>query len=302
MTDPYANHIQFFRAAWGRTELWRLALMVIGFEVVFFMGPVIVAGAMPTDTARNAYFDGLTPLATLAQFATFGVTALGFVLLLRVVHDRGFWSLVGAPDRAIVDLWNVTLGVGAVLLVLEVLPPWIAFSELAEARNLLGWLLWLPFALVVLLIQVTTEEIYFRGYLQQQLACLTNMPVVWMGIPSILFGAAHFYNGYGFADGVLWGIWATMLGLACADLTARTGTLGAAIGLHLANNIFAVLIVGMQNWPSSGLALFLYPYDDPAQYDWSAARLAEPAAILELVSLTLTVLVMWLAARIALRR
>ena len=62
-----------------------------------------------------------------------------------------------------------------------------------------------------------------------------------MVLPSVMFGALHFWNGNGAAEGVLWAIWATALGIACADLTARTGNLGAAIGLHMANNVFALL-------------------------------------------------------------
>ena len=42
-----------------------------------------------------------------------------------------------------------------------------------------------------------------------------------MGLPSLLFGAAHYLNGFGPADGVLCALQATLLGLACADLTAR---------------------------------------------------------------------------------
>ncbi len=299
---PYAAHRGFIAPAWARRELWRIGLMVIGFELAFQIAPELVTALLPGEALVSAYYEGITGWATLLQFATFGVTAVLFVLLLRRVHGRGFWSLIGAPGQALVDLWRVGIAVGGILLLLEFLPPWISAGDGVEMRNIAGWLVMLPLALLVLIIQVGTEEIYFRGYLQQQLACLSRSRLVWMLVPSAMFGASHYGNGYGVADGTIWTVWATILGLACADLTARTGTLGAAIGLHLANNVFALLIVGVQGWPSSGLALFLYPPFDRASLDTSAAMLATPAAIFELLFMCLTVLIMWLAARIKLRR
>jgi hypothetical protein len=117
-----------------------------------------------------------------------------------------------------------------------------------------------------------------------------------------MFGALHFWNGNGSAEGTIWAIWATVLGMACADLTARTGNLGSAIGLHLANNTFALLIVGVQGWPSSGLALFLYPYEDPELYAYGFEALLSPWIIFQLITMLISVAIMWLAARIAIQR
>lgn len=301
--DPvYDAHDAFVRPAMARPELWRIGVMLIWFEVAFWLAPVLVAVLLPGEALRNAYFDGVTAFGTLAQFATFGVVTILFVMMLRRVHDRGFWSMIGPADLAVVELIRVAGAVGLVLLVIEIFPPWYDIGEVAETRNIIRWLAFLPLAFVALVIQVGTEELYFRGYLQQQFACLSSRRWVWMGVPSALFGAAHYFNGIGPADGVLWGLWAMALGLACADLTARTGNIGAAIGLHLANNAFALLLYGMESWPSSGLALFLFPFDDPEQYDYSLQTLSDPIVILPFVVQIVTVWVMWLAARIAIRR
>jgi membrane protease YdiL (CAAX protease family) len=299
---PYAAHRAFVAPAWPRRELWRIGVMIVGFELAFDIAPQLVAALLPNDAVVASYYEGVSKWATLLQLATFGVTALLFVLLLRRVHGRGFWSLIGAPGRALTDLRQVTIAVGGILLLLEILPPWIGAGDGIEMRNIAGWLVTIPLVLVVLIIQVGTEEIYFRGYLQQQFACLSRARLVWMLAPSLMFGVSHYANGDGVADGVLWAVWATILGMACADLTARTGTLGAAIGLHLANNLFALLIVGINGWPSSGLALFVYPALDRSSMDTSAAMLATPEALFELTIMCLTVLIMWLSARITLRR
>lgn len=302
MTDPYAPHRDFIRPAWPARDLWRVLVMVVVFEVFFALSPSIFAALLPNESLAAAFYEGTTAFGTLAQFASFGVVAAGFVVLLQLLHGRGFWSLIGPAAAAKRDLIRVAFGVGCWLLVLELLPPWINTSDLAVVRDLGTWVLLIPFAIIVLTIQVGTEEIFFRGYLQQQFACLSSSRWVWMFLPSVMFGTLHYWNGNGAAEGVIWAIWAMALGLACADLTARTGNLGAAIGLHLANNAFALLIVAVEGWPASGLALFLYPYEDPALSSYGVEALLSPWVIFQLVTMLVTVWIMWAAARVALKR
>lgn len=302
MVDPYAAHHAFVRPAWRAPQMWRVMTMVIAFEIVFALSPRVFAALLPTQAAVDAFYEGTSAFGTLSQFFCFGVSAIGFLFLLRLLHGRGFWSLIGPAAEAKRDLIRVTVAVATWLFVLELLPPWISTADLAEVRDIGTWAILIPFALIALLIQVGTEEIFFRGYLQQQLACISRSRWAWMFVPSAMFGALHFWNGNGAAEGTIWAIWATVLGMACADLTARTGNLGAAIGLHLANNAFALLVVSVQDWPSSGLALFLYPYEDPALYAYGVEALLSPWVIFQLLTMLLSVCVMWLAARIAIER
>ncbi|MDP5084923.1 MAG: CPBP family intramembrane metalloprotease [Yoonia sp.] len=302
MTDPYAPHAEFIRPAWQTPEIWRVLVMVVSFEVVFALSPFVFAAFLPTETAVDAFYEGTSAFGTLAQFFSFGVSAIGFLVLLRLLHRRGFWSLVGPASEAKRDLIRVAWAVAVWLLILEFLPPWINTADLAEVRDFAAWVVLVPIAILALLIQVGTEEIIFRGYLQQQFACISRSRWAWMFVPSAMFGALHFWNGNGAADGTIWALWATALGIACADLTARSGNLGAAIGLHLANNAFALLVVGVQGWPSSGVALFLYPYEDPELYSLGIAALWSPWVVFQLLTMILSVAIMWLAARIAIQR
>ncbi|MEM9523651.1 MAG: CPBP family intramembrane glutamic endopeptidase, partial [Pseudomonadota bacterium] len=80
-----------------------------------------------------------------------------------------------------------------------------------------------------------------------------------------VFGLAHFDPE---AKTNVWPIIAAtgVFGLAAADLTARTGSIGAGWGLHLANNLHAVALISLPG-PLSGLALYVTPYaaDAPTQ-------------------------------------
>ncbi|WP_019953461.1 CPBP family intramembrane glutamic endopeptidase [Yoonia vestfoldensis] len=301
MSDPYRAHAQFIRPAWSVRDAWRVVAMIFLVDLVFNFSPAILALLLSGD-ALEAYYQGTTAFGTLAQFYSFGVAGLGLVGLLHLLHRRGFWSLIGDRSAAWDDLKRVCWAVGLVLLVVELLPPWALDGETVVMRDPGTWMLLLPLGLLALLVQVGTEEMFFRGYLQQQMACLSSSRWAWMVFPSVLFGVVHFWNGYGPADGLIWAIWAALLGMACADLTARTGNLGAAIGLHLANNAFALLLYAVEDWPASGLALFLYPYEDPTDFDYSLPTLLDPWMIPYALTMAGSVLVMWFAARIAIRR
>ena len=106
-------------------------------------------------------------------------------------------------------------------------------------------------------------------------------------------------------------IWAFCFGLAAADLTARSGTLGPAIGFHLVNNALAFLLFGQAGGMDSGLALFLFPAD-PAQPllppptmphplppdGMAPVSLFDPGFLVELLGIGM----LWVGARIAIRR
>jgi len=153
------------------------------------------------------------------------------------------------------------------------------------------WVLLLPLALAGVLIQVSAEEIVFRGYLQQQLAARFASPLIWMGLPSALFALGHHQPDVAGDNAWMITIWAGVFGVLMADLTARSGSLGPAIAVHFVNNVSAIVIVSLPE-DLSGLSLFTTPF---GMDDTEALRAWLPVDFAMMV-------VMWLAARLALRR
>jgi membrane protease YdiL (CAAX protease family) len=173
---------------------------------------------------------------------------------VRLVHGRGWRSLFGHPPRVLADFGlgaAAMLGVGGGLGLLAL--PFLPGLEPALPGG--QWLALLPLAVAALLIQTGAEELVFRGYLQQQLAARFARPLVWMLLPSALFGLAHYAPDQ--AGHSAWLVVAAtgLFGLIAADLTARSGSLGLAWGLHFANNVLAILVISAM--PGlDGLALF----------------------------------------------
>ena len=67
------------------------------------------------------------------------------------------------------------------LVLPEGMPP-----EVARLRPLGEWLMGLAPALVLILWQVSAEEVAFRGYLLQQLRARVRSPLVWAVLPAFL--------------------------------------------------------------------------------------------------------------------
>jgi len=268
----------------------------------FLILPDMVASTILGDSALLAFRNGSSALGLTLQLASFGLPLAFLAHLIQRVHRRGVWSVIGPYEAALIGFRRAALWVGGTLLVMQVLPPWGAPEGTVMAKPIILWLLTLAPGLIALTIQTTAEEMFFRGYIQQYLAAYSRKRFVWLVLPNLAFGLAHFSTESGAVDGALWVIFATLLGLACADLTARHGTIGPAIGLHLANNAFAFFMVGMAGRAQSGFALFLLPYQDPAAFDTSLSQLFAPWAMTEILISIAFVGCLWLAARVAIRR
>jgi membrane protease YdiL (CAAX protease family) len=203
-----------------------------------------------------------TPLAMVATLSTF-VGMIGSVLLTAwILRERSPLSLLGKGPV----LRNMLIS-GSILALLLTFSTLVAhlFFDMQPNLPLTIWFKWLPIALPLLFIQITAEELIFRGYLQQELAARYSSPKIWMLVPSLVFGALHWDTEQFGPNAWLLVVGTTLFGLFAADITARTGNLGAAIGLHFANNFFALFITTIDG-SMTGLGLYLTPFT-PENHD-----------------------------------
>ncbi|MXU64750.1 CPBP family intramembrane glutamic endopeptidase [Oceanomicrobium pacificus] len=250
-----------------RAELWRtllgLVLIVIGW-IAMAAGLVMMArlGSRllgTDDLVARMMTDADGPGVTAAFLASFLALTLSLMLVMRVLFRRSLLTLI-APSRRV--NWGLYLKGVFFVAVFGLLTTGLA--SLADPPNqqmAFGrWLLWAPLGLLLLMLQTGTEELLFRGYFMQQLGARFRSPWLWWVLPSLLFGLLHWNPGTFGANAPLVVLAASVLGLILGDVTARTGSLSLAMGLHLANNLSAVLIVGMPS-QISGMALFLADVD-----------------------------------------
>lgn len=291
----YEPHETLVRPARSRPALWRtvaggLTAITIYYALIYAVYGV-VAAARGTMAAEEAFSDVfLTTLDSgdaLWLLASFACLIIGTLAAANLFQGRSPFSLTGPPVRAMADFTRVLWALTLLYAVLWAILP----MGVEVAPNLSGglWLMLLPVAAPAILIQCGAEELFFRGYLQQQLAARFRSPAVWIGLPALLFAWGHYAPEQSGPNAIAAALWAGAFAAAAADLTARTGTLGAAVALHFANNASAILLVALPG-PVSGLALYTYPYaaDDPA---------LAPFLLVDLAAIGVS----WLAARVALR-
>lgn len=300
----YAAHAGFVAPARDRSDLRLLVVGVLLVEVIYLasvhlMEPLLTL--VPLIPAHEV-MHGTTPAGLRVHLFSFATLGLAVVLVARRLHGRGFPSLVGPAGPMLRQMIRVTLVAGAMVLVVQMLMLDPAMLDYGEMRPLGPWLALLPLSLAAILVQSGAEELFYRGYVQQQLAVRHASPWVWMVLPNLLFAAAHYAPGMSYGEAVQYLIWAFFFGVAASDLTARSGTLGPAIGFHLVNNALAFLLYGEAHGSDSGLALFLFPPDLGMDALPEEAFVEPPALDLLFLSDLAGIGMLWIAARIAIWR
>lgn len=253
----------FWQAAEERSQWWRLVLGIIVVATVTVVFSAVVFG---TSTAWVDVFEivrSTTPLAMAILFISFLGTHIGLIAVLLLLHNRGYGSLLG-PDRRVV-MQNFVIGFFVVvpvflfsILIVLVEPYFLPETMVppVETRAFAEWISWTPVAVVLILIQVTAEEMVFRGYLLQQLRARSRSFWIYAFIPSLLFGMLHYDpQTFGETNAVLYVLMTTIFGLVGCVVTLKTGNLGAMIGVHYAINL-SVVFWGFKDM-GSGFSLFM---------------------------------------------
>jgi uncharacterized protein len=194
----------------------------------------------------------------LPVYVVTSLMLLGFVVLLIVlwlcvkhIHKRNPMTMI---SPTVIVNWNRILKSAALWLFCSIVVEFATYLLFPEKYQLsLNWADFLPSLVIGLLLiplQTSFEELFFRGYLMQGIGSWN----LWAGIAitSVLFGLAHSFNDEVEAVGSLGiaMIYYIGVGLFFALLAVYDKTLELPIGIHAANNIYAFLFVG---YPSSSV-------------------------------------------------
>lgn len=286
----------FVAPAKRRPQIWRLlagilicALVMAAWLALTFGALLVVLGQQSAMALLSGLAVPDAPATTFLLLSTFVGMFAAPMIAVRLLHKRRAGTLFG-PAAPVLRHFVVAVAVAALLYGIALAIWRLNFAPVVNLSPGL-WLTLLPLSLLLVLIQTGAEEILFRGYLMQQLAARFGSPLVHMLVPSLLFGILHF-------DPVTMGsnAWAMVgstafFGLIAADLTVATGTIGAAWGLHFANNVVALLLISTKG-TITGLALYVTPY---------AASEVTITGPLLMADLSLIIAV-WFVLRLLLRR
>ncbi|BAY81394.1 abortive infection protein [Calothrix parasitica NIES-267] len=182
-----------------------------------------------------------TYLTISTQFIFF---CFGIFLSVKWLHQRRFLTLVGADAK--IRWQRFFQGFGAWFLIQSI---FFAIHLILDPGNFelafkpVQWLILLALALILIPIQTSTEELFFRGYILQGFGLITKQPLILMIINGVLFMLPHLGNpevGRGF-------LWMALdyfaFGVFCTLLTLKDNRLELAIGIHAAHNLFLALFI-----------------------------------------------------------
>ena len=246
-------------------EPWRTALGVLLIAGIYLIGAAGLTYGAITIAERIQLGAGYAIVIELATYsskravliALFSIVLVlpAMWLVLKFLHRRSVRSLIAPTGRVHWRNYRRALVFVAVFGLVTSIPVLLG-SELAQQLSVSQWLPWLLPALLLIFLQTATEELFFRGYLMQQLAAHFHSRWIWWVLPAVLFGAMHYNPGIYGENTWLVMASAGLAGLIFGDVTARSGDLSIAMGLHFANNLTAVLIIGVPGQMSS-LSLYL---------------------------------------------
>jgi membrane protease YdiL (CAAX protease family) len=292
----YAAHTLHVTCAGTRTELWRLILGVVTMTGLYIALSLLYQQAISELTRYRPSFNeelvaGSTVPAMYVLLFSFGLISASVFIVVRLLHKREAASVFGPTMLAGPQFFRVFFALLGLAAVLMILPPYGFGGPMVINMSFGLWALILPLSLVAVFVQVSAEEIFFRGYLQQQLAARFKSAWIWMALPSALFAFGHYQPVAAGQNAMMITVWAGLFGVLMADLTARSGSIGPALAVHFVNNVMALLVTSLPD-SLGGLALFHTPFgmEDAAQLRaWLPVDFA-------------MMIVSWLAARLALQR
>jgi len=195
---------------------------------------------------------GVSPAAYMLFLLVFPFTLIALYLGQKFIHKRTVLSLHTAAKKI---RWS--RGMQAFFLT------WIVLGSLTFIGHISGlspintnfdagrFAIYALVSIIFLPMQSGTEEIVFRGYLNQGFAHVLNNKWIAFVITSVLFAAMHLSNPEalkGAEDGILLLTMSSyfLFGFIACLMVWMDDGLESAIGFHAANNTFAAIFVNYE--------------------------------------------------------
>ena len=279
------NFTQFIEPANSEHRWWIVGLTLILWAIFYMVLSsffiLIISNLLSLDNLKYGLFT--TPIEVYVLLSTFLIWLVVFLILVKLFHKRGLNSLIGKSKLIFFKNFIYAIIISGIFIIFSqnLIPN---NEKIIENLRFSKWLSVLPLGMFLMFIQVSAEELLFRGYLQQQLATWVKSRWFFMVVPSLIFGLMHYDGTMGIKIGLIVVAVTGILGLFLADLTYRTGNLGAAIGVHFANNFSAMFWVSYQE-QISGLSRYIAPefFNKPKMFHEAALSMLITTAILFLI-------------------
>lgn len=249
-----SSYLDHSREGKGQGGFYLLGLLVI--LMAWLIVGSIVSGLLAAALTGSVEAVGASDWQRLIiDLLPFSLLAIGVLLAVRLVLGRSARTVVTGRPR--VSIRRILAGAGVYVGLMAVTSTVDALLHPGAYALTWGPARFFPVAVVVLLlipVQASAEELLFRGYIVQWTSLATDRPgrrmapiprlCVLASVSGLVFALPHLANPEARgAELYAWLVW-FILGAGWAWVSVLDGRIELAIGAHIANNVFAVLIVG----------------------------------------------------------
>ena len=255
MTSQYLSLAQQGKNVWWRYVI-SIFLILFLYQIIGAIPLLILSAALTLDknpatqfNPETLQFEGVEPLLSylVINFASICLLA-GLYISVRFLHQRRMITLVTPNEQ--VRWKRIFQGFGlyfVLTFVISFVGIVLSPSEYRLTFKPSQFLVFLPIALVITPIQTSAEELFFRGYLLQGMGLKTRSLLIPILGSSLLFMLPHLLNPEVKSNFFLMALLYLLLGIFLAVITVKDDSLELAMGVHAANNLFAVLILNYSN-------------------------------------------------------
>ncbi len=196
----------------------------------------------------------------------FVFTFLAFRSSIKKIHKKQFISLITAYPNIrwyqvffSFAVWSIVFGL---MFITDYL--WISKDKYILNFNWQNFMILFIISILLLPIQTSFEELFFRGYLMQGFALVFKNGYIPLILTSLLFGMAHMNN----PEAEEFGAWImlpyySLFGVFLGITALWNNGLELSIGIHAANNILSALLITSKNSVLQTDAAFSIKQENP---------------------------------------
>ena len=217
--------------------------------LIGFFGMMVVNYVLSEDIDTNEMISQLINqfginITFVMIILPLSLMCLGLLFWVKIVHRQSLTSLT--TSRPKVD-WSRILFSFSLWSTFTIIITLIAYFAEPESFVInfkpIPFFIFLALAIVLVPLQTSFEEYFFRGYMMQYLGVVTNSRLVPFLVTSILFGLMHFANPEVEKLGYITMIYYIGTGFFLAILTLMDDGLELSLGFHAANNLVGALLI-----------------------------------------------------------
>ena len=258
-------------------DSWRYWLGIIVIFIIWQLGSIPLAIAVFAKVFQdggdlntlgedpNALMQILSPNLTLfLMLLAFAVGLGGIWLWIKKVHEQSFTALT--TTRKKIDwsrFWYGFLLIGVTTTLLTLIE-YVWHPESFEVQfNWGSFLILFIIAVLMVPLQTSFEEYFFRGYIMQGLGLMTKTRWVPLIFTSVVFGVMHAFNPEVDKMGSIIMIYYIGTGFFLGIITLMDRGLELALGFHAGNNLIGALLV-TADWTAFQTESILKDVSDPS--------------------------------------